>query len=103
MSARTPVFPYVATLGFGALTGEVAAFPYSILAGLLFASVTTATAFFALVFYDSYARWLLGPEPVRVPLGVMHPRKSRARLEQYPHEIPDAYRGDSGSIPVGAR
>jgi hypothetical protein len=97
MSRHDAGFFYVLTLGFGAMAGESAGGGLAYLPGLF----ALLSACFACVFYFEYAAWLREPESIGVPLGVRTPFLGYSITVSTP--VPDAYRGDSASIPVGAR
>ena len=100
-----PWVAYVMTLCFGAAAGEGAGL-YSAdnLGGFILCALRVAgMAYGVWVFHRDYTAWLLSADEPSVPLGAIHPRKARARFEFRHAGIPDAYVGDSGSIPVGAR
>lgn len=99
------VLDYILTCTFAALIGETLGFPQGLDGIFLigFSPFVFGYFYFLRSFANDYARWLKEPAEPRVPLGAIHPRKARARFEFRHAGIPDAYVGDSGSIPVGAR
>ncbi len=100
------VLDYILTCTFAALIGETLGFPWGLDGSFFFLFLLVflfGYFYFLRSFADDYARWLKEPAEPQVPLGVIHPRKARARFAFRHAGIPDAYVGDSGMIPDGAR
>ena len=100
------VLDYILTCTFAAFIGETLGFPWGLDGIFLLVELLLFLFgyFYSLrSFADDYARWLKEPAEPQVPLGMIHPRKARARFEFRHAGIPETFVGDSGSIPVGAR